>query len=47
MARLARAEVFAADEVAIVHVINRVVRRRFLMVDDPITGKNYNHRIAK
>ena len=26
MARLARAEVFAADEVAIVHVMNRVVR---------------------
>jgi hypothetical protein len=44
MARLARAEVFAADEVAIVHVMNRVVGRCFLLGDDPITGKNYDHR---
>ena len=36
MARLARAEVFAADEIAIVHVMNRVVRRCFLM--GPIDG---------
>jgi predicted small integral membrane protein len=27
MARMARAEVFALDEVAVVHVMNRVVRR--------------------
>ena len=40
MARLARAEVFAADEVAIVHVMNRTVRRCFLLGDDPVTGKN-------
>ena len=44
MARLARAEVFAADEIAIVHVMNRVVRRCFLLGDDPVTGKNYDHR---
>ena len=44
MARLARVEVFAADEVAIVHVINRTVRRCFLMGDDPLTRKNYDHR---
>lgn len=44
MARLARAEVFAADEVAIVHVMNRTVRRCFLLGDDPLTGKNYDHR---
>jgi hypothetical protein len=44
MARLARAEIFAADEVAIVHVMNRVVRRCFLLGDDPLTGKNYDHR---
>ena len=44
MARLARVEVFAADEVAVVHVMNRVVRRCFLLGDDPITGKNYDHR---
>jgi hypothetical protein len=44
MARLARAEVFGADEVAIVHVMNRTVRRCFLLGDDPVTGKNYDHR---
>ena len=44
MARLARAELFAPDEVAIVHVMNRVVRRCFLLGDDPVTGKNYDHR---
>ena len=44
MARLARVELFAADEVAIVHVMNRVVRRCFLLRDNPLTGKNYDHR---
>jgi hypothetical protein len=44
MARLARAEVFAPDEVALVHVISRVVRRCFLLGDDPVTGKNFDHR---
>ncbi len=44
MARLARVEVFAPDEVAVVHVLNRTVRRCFLMGDDPLTGKNYDHR---
>jgi hypothetical protein len=44
MARLARAEVFSPDEIAIVHVINRVVRRCFLLGNDPITGKNFDHR---
>jgi hypothetical protein len=39
-------EVFAPDEVAIVHVMNRVVRRCFLLGDDPMTGKNYDHRKA-
>ena len=44
MARLARVEVFAADEIAIVHVIARTVRRCFLLGDDAFTGKNYDHR---
>ncbi len=44
MARLARVEIFAADEIAIVHVINRVVRRCFLLGDDAVSGKNYDHR---
>ena len=44
MPRLAREEVFAPDEIAIVHVMNRVVRRCFLMGIDTPTGKNYDHR---
>jgi hypothetical protein len=44
MARLARVDVFAPDEVAIVHVMNRTVRRCFLLGNDPLTGKNYDHR---
>ena len=44
MARLARVEVFSPDEIAIVHVMNRVVRRCFLLGNDPITGNNYDHR---
>ena len=44
MARLSRVEVFSPDEVAIVHVMNRVVRRCFLLGNDPVTGVNYDHR---
>ena len=44
MARMSRVEVFSADEVAVVHVMNRVVRRCFLLGDDPVSGKNYDHR---
>ena len=44
MARLARAEVFAADEVAIIHAIGRTVRRCYLLGADPLTAKNYDHR---
>jgi REP element-mobilizing transposase RayT len=44
MARMARAEVFSPDEIAIVHVMNRTVRRCFLMGDDPVSGKNFDHR---
>ena len=36
MARLARVEVFAPDEIAIVHVLNRTVRRCFLLGNDPV-----------
>ncbi|MDP1562759.1 MAG: hypothetical protein Q8M16_15385 [Pirellulaceae bacterium] len=46
MARLTRAEVFAADEIAILHVMNRTVRRCYLLGDDPLTGKNYDQRKA-
>ena len=44
MARMARTEVFAPDEVAVVHVMNRVVRRCYLLGNDPVSGKNYDHR---
>ena len=41
---LIRAEVLAGDEVAIVHVMSRVIRRGSLLGDDPVTGRNYDHR---
>ena len=44
MVRLARSEVFDPDEIAIAHVYNRTVRRCFLMGDDPVSGKNFDHR---
>ena len=44
MARLARVEVFAADEIAVVHVMTRTVRRCFLLGEDVLTRKNYDHR---
>jgi len=44
MACLARAEVFDPSEVSILHICARVVRRCFLFGDDPISGKNFNHR---
>jgi hypothetical protein len=44
MARLAWVEVVGADEVAIAHVMNRVVRPCFLMGDEPVTGKNDDHQ---
>ena len=44
MDRISRADVFRPDEVAIVHVMNRTVRRCFLMGNDPLTGKNFDHR---
>lgn len=44
MARLSRADVFAADEIAIVHLMNRTVRRCFLLGEDPLTGQNFDHR---
>ena len=44
MARLSRAEVIDPNEVTVVHVINRTVRCCFLLGDDPISGKNFDHR---
>ena len=44
MARSARAEVYAPDEVAVIHVTNHVVRRCYLLGNDPVSGKNFDHR---
>ncbi|TWT99068.1 hypothetical protein [Neorhodopirellula pilleata] len=44
MARMSRAEVFDPGEVAVGHVFSRTVRRCFLMGDDPVSGKNFDHR---
>ena len=44
MARLARGEYLNADEVQIVHAIQRCVRRAFLCGDDPLSGKSFEHR---
>ena len=44
MARLARAEVLDPSEIAIVHVMSRVVRQCFLIGDDLFSGKNFDHR---
>ncbi len=46
MARIARESQFAPSEMAIVHVVNRSVRRVFLMGEDRISGKNYEYRKA-
>jgi hypothetical protein len=44
MCRLCRWELFTPDEKAIVHVMNRTVRRCFLFGDDELTGRNYDYR---
>ena len=44
MVRMARAEVFDSVDIAIAHVYNRTVRRCFLMGDDAVSGKNFDHR---
>ncbi len=44
MARMTRAELFSAGEIAVVHVMGRVVRRCFLLGSDPVSGKNFDHR---
>lgn len=44
MSRMTRAEIFNPGEVAILHVMARVCRRCFLLGNDPVTGKNFDHR---
>ncbi|MFO1065721.1 MAG: hypothetical protein U0892_17810 [Pirellulales bacterium] len=44
--RVTQAEVCSHDEIAVVHVMSRVVRRCFLFGTDEHSGKCYNHRRA-
>lgn len=44
MPRSLRAEQFSADEICIVHCVQRCVRRAFLAGSDPLTGKDFSHR---
>ena len=44
MVRLARAEIFDPNEVAVLHVCARVVRRCFLLGFDSVSGRNFDHR---
>ena len=42
--RKARCEVIDSSQINVVHVYNRTVRRCFLLGQDPLTGKNFDHR---
>ena len=44
MARPNRCEIVGEDEVAVLHVFSRCVRRAFLCGVDPLTGACYDHR---
>jgi hypothetical protein len=44
LARMTQCKVFDPDEVVIAHIFNRVRRRCFLMGEDPVSGKNLDHR---
>ena len=44
MGRKGRRESFSPLEVSVQHCIGRVVRRAWLLGDDPYSGKNYDHR---
>lgn len=44
--RKACCEFIDAAQVNVLHVCSRTVRRCFLFGDDPLTGKNYDHRKA-
>ena len=46
MARISRVEIFAPNEVSIIHCVNRTVRKCFLLGNDPVSGKNFDHRKA-
>ena len=44
MARAVRKEIIDESQVGVYHCINRCVRRAFLCGQDPVSGRNYDHR---
>ncbi len=44
MVACARSEIVRLGEVAVYHVWARCVRRSYLCGNDPVSGKNYDHR---
>jgi hypothetical protein len=44
MARSPRRELIDAAEVGVYHCVQRAVRRAWLCGQDPVTGKNFDHR---
>ena len=44
MARLFRAEIFDPSEIVAVHTIAKTGRGCYLLGDDQLTGKNFDHR---
>lgn len=42
--RLSRAEIFDPSEIVAVHAMARTNRRCFLLGQDPLSGKNFDHR---
>ena len=44
MAWLARGDVFDPDQVSVFHCINRCVRQGFLCSQDPVSGRDFEHR---
>jgi hypothetical protein len=47
MGRTARGEAFTPDEIATARIMNRVVRRCFLVGIDAVTGKDYSAQKAQ
>ena len=44
MARISRRDLIESAEVGVYHCLQRAVRRAWLCGQDPVTGKNFDHR---